>query len=82
MDETSLKTNMAKATGWAPKGARLIDHLPFGHSLPGNGQPVIAQKPWRGSRNEECRRVVSVPLFGENAPLGPFLIPPTLIARI
>jgi len=22
---------MAKTTGWAPKGARLIDHAPFGH---------------------------------------------------
>ena len=31
MDETSLKTNMAKTTGWFLKGARLIDHAPFGH---------------------------------------------------
>ena len=31
MDETSLKTNMAKTTGWAPCGARLVDHAPFGH---------------------------------------------------
>ena len=31
IDETSLKTNMAKTTGWFPKGARLIDHAPFGH---------------------------------------------------
>ena len=31
IDETSLKTNMVKTTGWAPKGARLIDHAPFGH---------------------------------------------------
>lgn len=31
IDETALKTNMAKTTGWAPKGARLIDHAPFGH---------------------------------------------------
>ncbi len=30
IDETSLKTNMVKTTGWAPKGARLIDHAPFG----------------------------------------------------
>ena len=28
---------MAKTTGWAPCGARLVDHVPFGHSLPGNG---------------------------------------------
>jgi len=26
-----LKTNMAKTTGWSAKGARLIDHAPFGH---------------------------------------------------
>ena len=26
----SLKTNMAKTTGWSPCGARLIDHAPFG----------------------------------------------------
>ena len=31
IDETALKTNMAKTTGWSPKGARLIDHAPFGH---------------------------------------------------
>ena len=31
IDETSLKTNMAKTTGWSPKGARLVDHAPFGH---------------------------------------------------
>lgn len=31
IDETSLKTNMVKTTGWAPKGERLIDHAPFGH---------------------------------------------------
>jgi len=31
IDETSLKTNMVKATGWAPRGARLVDHAPFGH---------------------------------------------------
>lgn len=31
IDETSLKTNMVKATGWAPKGERLISHAPFGH---------------------------------------------------
>jgi hypothetical protein len=31
VDETSLKTNMAKTTGWSPCGARLIDHAPFGH---------------------------------------------------
>lgn len=31
VDETSLKTNMVKTTGWAPRGARLVDHAPFGH---------------------------------------------------
>ena len=31
IDETSLKTNMAKTTGWSSKGVRLIDHAPFGH---------------------------------------------------
>ena len=31
IDETSLKTNMAKTTGWSPKGARFVDHAPFGH---------------------------------------------------
>src|SRR5690606_41798373 len=30
-DETSLKTNMCKASGWAPRGERLVDHAPFGH---------------------------------------------------
>lgn len=31
LDETWLKTNMAKTTGWAPRGQRLVDHAPFGH---------------------------------------------------
>ncbi|WP_323009906.1 hypothetical protein [Paracoccus sp. (in: a-proteobacteria)] len=31
IDETSLKMNMAKTTGWSPRGARLIDHAPFSH---------------------------------------------------
>ena len=31
IDETSLKTNLVKTTGWAPVGARLVDHTPFGH---------------------------------------------------
>ena len=31
IDETSLKTNMIKTTGWAPRGERLIDHAPHGH---------------------------------------------------
>ena len=30
IDETSVKTNMAKTTGWAPRGQRLIDRAPFG----------------------------------------------------
>ena len=29
--ETSVKTNMARTTGWAPRGPRLVDHTPFGH---------------------------------------------------
>lgn len=31
IDETWLKTNMIKTTGWAPVGERLVDHAPFGH---------------------------------------------------
>ena len=31
LDETWLKTNLVKTTGWAPVGERLIDHAPFGH---------------------------------------------------
>jgi transposase len=31
IDETSLKTNLVKTTGWAPRGSRLVDHAPFGH---------------------------------------------------
>ncbi|MGY6410117.1 MAG: transposase [Alkalilacustris sp.] len=38
-DETSVKTNMAKTTGWSPKGERLIDCAPFGHW---NTQTVMA----------------------------------------
>ena len=34
IDETSIKTNMAKTTGWAPCGQRLVDHAPFGHWRP------------------------------------------------
>ncbi len=39
IDETPLKTNMAKTNGWSPKGTRLIDHAPFGHR---NTQTFIA----------------------------------------
>ena len=31
IDETSLKTNLVKTTGWESVGKRLIDHAPFGH---------------------------------------------------
>jgi len=31
IDETSVKTNMVKTTGWAPRGARLVGHAPYGH---------------------------------------------------
>ena len=31
LDETWLKTNLIKTTGWAPVGERLVDHAPFGH---------------------------------------------------
>ena len=31
IDETSLKTNLVKTTGWSPVGTRLVDHAPFGH---------------------------------------------------
>ena len=31
VDETWLKTNMIKRTGWAPRGQRLVNHAPFGH---------------------------------------------------
>ena len=31
IDETSLKTNLVKSTGWAPVGARLTCDAPFGH---------------------------------------------------
>lgn len=31
VDETALKTNLIKTTGWAPRGERLVDHAPFGH---------------------------------------------------
>ena len=31
IDEPSVKTNMARTTGWAPRGQRLVDQAPFGH---------------------------------------------------
>ncbi len=31
IDKKSLKANMVKTTGCSSKGARLIDHYPFGH---------------------------------------------------
>lgn len=31
IDETSTNTKLCKQTGWAPKGERLYDHVPFGH---------------------------------------------------
>jgi transposase len=31
IDETSLNTKLVKTTGWAPRGERLVDYVPFGH---------------------------------------------------
>lgn len=31
IDETSIKTNLARQYGWAPKGERLQMDAPFGH---------------------------------------------------
>jgi hypothetical protein len=31
IDETSLRTTIARTTGWSPRGQRPIDHAPFGH---------------------------------------------------
>lgn len=31
IDETSTNTKLTKRTGWAQKGERLYDHVPFGH---------------------------------------------------
>ncbi len=59
IDETSLKTNMIKTTGWAPRGERLVDHTPFGHW---NTQTFIAalrcdrlDAPWviKGAMNRD-----------------------------
>lgn len=59
IDETSVKTNMIKTTGWAPVGDRLVDHVPFGHW---NTQTFIAglrhdrlDAPWviKGAINKE-----------------------------
>ena len=60
IDETSLKTNLVKTTGWAPVGKRLIDHAPFGHwhtqtFIAGLGcDGLIA--PWvlDGAMNRDC----------------------------
>jgi len=41
IDETSLKTNLVKTTGWAPVGQRLIDHAPFGHWHSLSGAPPV-----------------------------------------
>jgi transposase len=59
IDETSLKTNMIKTSGWAPVGRRLIDYTPFGHW---NTQTFIAalrhdrlDAPWviKGAMNRD-----------------------------
>ena len=34
VDETSLRTNMTQARGWAPPGDRLINHAPAGRWNP------------------------------------------------
>ena len=120
MDETSVKTNRVKTTGWAPRGQRPVDHTPFGHWRPQTFIGALRQDrrdaPWviDGAMNgpmfdlsietqlvpTPCggdvvildnlsslqsparhRRVVLVPVFGENAPLAPFLLPPTPVAQ-
>ncbi|MBL4766442.1 MAG: hypothetical protein JKY94_01780 [Rhodobacteraceae bacterium] len=46
IDETSLKTNMIKTTGWAPVGQRLIDHTPFGPWTPRPSSPPCVTTGW------------------------------------
>ena len=31
LDETSVKTNMVREYGWAPRGERLVASVPHGH---------------------------------------------------
>ena len=60
IDETSLKTNLVKTTGWAPVGTRLIDHAPFGHWHTQTFIAGLAQDgliaPWvlDGPMNRDC----------------------------
>jgi transposase len=60
IDETSLKTNLVKTTGWAPVGQRRIDHAPFGHWHTQTFIAGLAQDgmiaPWvlDGAMNRDC----------------------------
>lgn len=57
--ETSVKTNMIKTTGWAPRGQRLVDYAPFGHwrtqTFIGALRPDRLDAPWviNGAMNSE-----------------------------
>ena len=42
IDETSLKTNLVKATGWAPAGKRLTCHAPLDTGIPRPSSPTSA----------------------------------------
>ena len=44
IDETSLRTNMAKTTGWSPCRVRLVDHAPFGQWQTVARRGVVAEK--------------------------------------
>ena len=50
IDETSVKTNMAKIAGWTPRGQRVVDHAPFGHwrtqTFIGALRPDRLDAPW------------------------------------
>ena len=41
IDQSSLKTNLVKTTGWSPVSTRPVDHAPFGHWYTQHGAPPV-----------------------------------------
>lgn len=46
IDETSVKTNMTKTTGWAPRGQRLVDHARLVTGAPRPSSALCATTGW------------------------------------
>ena len=93
VDDTSLKTNMTKTTGWAPEGTRLIDHAPAGHwnthtlhrglnGMTGSMQPVSSAGRWTKTCSTSTSRASRLRHYGHVILSSSTNCPPTRVLSL